>query len=408
MIPDSPDELPRRAEIDALIADFIAWLQGHGYESYDPYDLWATPAGRMARRVYYRNHLAGAPLVLPIVAIDWVWPGIRRYLVRKKRYPIADAHCILGFLERYAIDGTATYLQRAEELGRDLIAESIPGYSGHCWGFPFEWESSGGQIPKGTPLITATPYCFEAFLSLYDQTGNQEYLHVAASAARFAFQDLIDTRISAEASACSYTPHDRSRVVNANSYRAMMLLEAHGRFGKDEYREKAMRNLRFVLESQRPDGSWVYEPGSANNSFVDNFHTCFTLKNLVKANRHVADPAVAESIRRGYGYYREHLFHPDGAPRPFAEGRRVQPVRLEGYDVAEGILLGVLLKDDIPDAYRRALGLATIAGSKLRLPQGYFASRILFGGRRVKVPYLRWPLAQMFHALSRLSAVLKD
>jgi hypothetical protein len=408
MMQVSPLELASRARIDGMITDLLSWLQGYGYDSYDPYDLWATAAGRAVRRVYYRHKLAGAVLVLPFVALDWAWPGARRYLVRKKRYPIADAHWILGFIERYGTDRDPAHVESAERLARDLLAQSIPGYSGHCWGFPFEWESSGGLIPRGTPLITTTPYCFEAFLKLYDLTGNQEYHEVALSAARFAARDLNETPISEDASACSYTPRDRSRVINANTYRAMMLLEAHVRSGKEEYREMAVRNLRFVLQSQRQDGSWVYEPGSRNNDFVDNFHTCFTLKNLVKVNRHLADPALAESIRRGYSYYRAHFFRPDGTPRPFAEGRRMQPVRVEGYDIAEGILLGVLLKDDIPGALHHAFGLAGIAKQKLHLPEGYFASRILPGGRRVRVPYLRWPLSQMFHALCQLSSALKD
>jgi hypothetical protein len=408
MIQFNSSELPNRARIDGMITDLLSWLKGYGYDSYDPYDLWATNAGRAVRRFYYRHQGAGALPVLPFLVLDWAWPGSRRHLVRKKRYPIADAHWILGFIERHGTEADPTLVEGAERLARDLLEQSIPGYSGHCWGFPFEWESSGGLIPRGTPLITTTPYCFEAFLKLYELTGNQAYCEVARSAAQFAVRDLNETPISEDASACSYTPRDHSRVINANSYRAMMLLEAHARFGQEESREMGVRNLRFVLQSQRQDGSWVYEPGSRNNDFVDNFHTCFTLKNLVKAQRHLADPALAESIRRGYSYYREHLFRPDGTPRPFAEGRRLQPVRIEGYDVAEGILLGVLLKDEIPGALHHALALAGIASERLRLPEGYFAPRILLGGRRVKVPYLRWPLAQMFHALCLLSSSLKD
>ena len=401
-------ELPGRGTIGSRIGSFLRWLDGYGCDSYDPYDLWSTAAGRLARKTYYAHKLLGAPMVAPIMAADALVPGIRRWVSPKRRYPIADAHVILGSLEWERQTGGKEERNRAVRMGGELLAQSIPGFSGHCWGFPFEWESSRGLIRKGTPLITTTPYCFEAFLALGDATGEPAYYDVARSAAEFASRDLNETALEGDAAACSYTPLDRSRVVNASGYRAMMLLEASARFNRPAMREQAVRNIAFVLQSQREDGSWLYEPESANNAFVDNMHTCFTLKNLLKANRHLQDDRVEQAIRKGYEYYLRHLLSGDGSPKPFAEVRRFQPVRLDGYDVAEGIVLGVLMGDRYPGALDVARRLFAVADERLWLDEGYFAAKIPFMGPRIRIPYLRWPLAQMFHAMTLLHGSLSE
>ena len=33
--------------------------------------------------------------------------------------------------------------------------------------YPFDWQTQGGVLNAGTPLITTTPYCYEAFDAVY-------------------------------------------------------------------------------------------------------------------------------------------------------------------------------------------------------------------------------------------------
>ena len=171
---------------------------------------------------------------------------------------------------------------------------------------------------------------------------------------QFISGDLHDTPTGDDSAASSYTPYDRGKVVNASAYRAFLLFDAAQRFQNDEFRSKGWKNLRFILQSQKPDGSWLYAIDNPKEAFIDNFHTCFVLKNLYKLNRHICNATVQTAIRRGYDWYRANLFDENDNPKSFAIAPRVQIVRLEMYNIAEGITLGTLLKDDIPEAFELA------------------------------------------------------
>lgn len=384
------------------IARFSGWLDRVGLESYDPYDIWGTSYGLMARRLYYRKQLLGYVMSTPLLLLDVLCPGLRRVWVRKQRYATADAQLALGFLNLYRFGKGSHYLDRATVLADDLLRTSIPGYHGHCWGYPFDWQNNKGLWKRNVPYITATPYCFEAFLGLHEATGEARHLAVAKSIARFVALDLVDTPIGANAAAGSYSPHDQSQVVNASAYRAFVLFEAASRFGEPSYAAKARDNLSFILRSQSADGSWLYGLDEPADRFIDHFHSCFVLKNLVKINRRLGERTLADAIRRGWDYYRQHLFESDDTPRSFAKQPRMQLARVELYNVAEAITLGALLRDDIPEAYDLAGRLAGRLIGQYQLADGHFVTRVYRGGLRHTFPFLRWPQAQLFYALTNL------
>jgi hypothetical protein len=385
---------------------FVQWYQRSGPASYDPYDLWGTTYGLMARRLYYRRRALGVPLVAPLILLDTFFPQARVLVVRKQRYATADAQIALGFLNLYGIGGDARDLEEAAAISRALLQQSIPGYSGHCWGYPFDWENCHGLWKKDTPFITATPYCYETFVGLFDATGEMQYLDAAASVARFVFADLKDTATQDNASASSYSPHDATQVINASAYRAFVLFDASRRMNLESYREKAWRNLNFILQSQRADGAWLYALDHPAEAFIDHFHTCFVLKNLFKLNQHVKSEAVGQAILKGYEYYRRELFYADDSPKSFAIQPRMQIVRLDLYNVAEAVTLGVLLRDARPDAFVLAHKLARHVQERYQLRDGHFVTKVYASGLRHTFPFLRWSQAQMFYALTNLLAAV--
>jgi hypothetical protein len=393
----------RASGVTAGIERFTGWLENHGYASYDPYDIWGIPYSLWARRLYYKKGPAGLPFIAPILLVDALLPGLRALLVKKERFATADAQLALAYLNLYSLSKNAEWLRKAVSLADDLLSTSIPGYSGNCWGYPFDWQNSGALWKKNTPFITATPYCFEAYLALLDATGDHRYSAIARSIARFVADDLRETPAGPGAAAGSYSPVDGTKVVNASAYRAMVLIEASVRFGEERYRRKALENVAFILGSQRSDGSWLYEIDHRKGAFIDHFHTCFVLKNLFKVNAHLKSGEIAAAIRSGYSYYRKNLFDAGGIPRSFAINPRTQIVRLDMYNFAEAISLGVLLRDVEGDALDMATGLADVLCRTCQYPDGHFVTRVFAGGLRHSMPFIRWPQAQLFLALTALA-----
>jgi hypothetical protein len=384
---------------------FLGWLDRAGYESYDPYDLWGTRYGLWSRKVYYAKGKLGIPLVLPLVAVDLLCPSLRGLFVRKERFATADAQLLLGFLNLYQVTGGKKFLERAVALGGEIMGYAVPGFRGPCWGYPFDWQNNKDAVwPKNTPYITCTPYCYEAYLGLLEATGDAKYRELVAGIAEFVHGDLKDIPTGPNSAAGSYSPFDKRQVVNATAYRAYVLADAGMRFRRKDYLASARRNLNFVLESQAEDGSWYYAMEN-KKSFIDNFHTCFNLKNLFKIQRIEPDARIEASIRKGFAYYRQHLIDADGNPKPFAVKPRLQLAKLEMYNFAEGITLGALIGGMIPEAGELARGLASKLIEEHQLPAGHFVTRVFRGGLRHRFPFLRWPQAQLFYSLTNLLRV---
>jgi hypothetical protein len=387
-------------ELLTRISSFVAWLDEYGDLSQDPYDFWASPVGARAKRFAYRHPLVGLPLVAPFVILDSTAPRSRRYFRAKQRFAVADAHYAMGFFILARVDDQQEWAAVAEGYLASLGESRSPGFDNAGWGYPFDWEACVGTFKAGTPFITTTPYMYEAFECGYEATRNLNYLHTMRSIACFAYEDIIDQQVTPGVYACSYGPFDRRRVVNASSYRAFLLAVAGLRFGRDDWLTAAQGNLAFVLQSQQSDGSWFYAM-DGKDRFVDNFHTCLVLKNLAKIWKATGDAAVHGAMLRGYDYYKGSLLDEQGLPIPFARTQRLNLVRRELYDFAEGINLALLMRELDRDADGILRRLLAVLLDDWVLADGHFVTRVTRFGRNT-VPYHRWAQAQTFYALTRV------
>ena len=384
----------------ASIHKFKNWLGINGYLSYDQYDFWYTKYGIWSKGLYYKNKILGTPFVAPIFVIEIFSPKIRKWFVTKKRFPIADAHFIMAHLNLYKFNQDHNHLAEAEQIAAELLKSSIPGFSGHCWGYPFDWMTTRGLWTSGIPLMTTTVYCFEAFLNLFDTTKNEKYLEVAHSIFLFTLNDIKDCKIDDDTSVCSYSPIDNSRIVNANAYRSFVLVEGYRRFNNQEALRKAELNINFILKSQREDGSWLYSVNDDRDNFVDNFHTCFVLKNLLKINAVLKEEQIAKTIKKGFDFYKTHLLAEDYTPKPFAKLSRFNIVKAELYDYAEAISLCLKMQIFDEKAAQIADKLANHVIDKFQKKDGSYYTRINIFNIPNKISYLRWPQSQLFFALS--------
>lgn len=384
--------------IRSAVSRFTTWLDGFGETSYDHQSFFAGGFGGKAKALYYSRPRLGTLAVAPIILCEALLPAARRLLWHKQRFPIADAHYAMGFAVRSEVTGDTADYERAVHFLKILEATRCPGYRHFCWGYPFDWVTRTGVMKAGTPLITTTPYAYEAFASVYHLDGKGRWLEIMQSAAEHAATDIKDREIAADSATAGYNPSDtEGSVVNASAYRAFLLTSAALQFSRDDYRRIAERNLNFVLRSQRSDGSWPYATDGVRD-FVDHFHTCFVLKALAKIEHLTGHEGCRGAIDAGVRYYVAHLFDENGRPKPFSRAPRLTVYRQELYDYAECINLAVLLRGRSPDLDAR---LDTTLGDLLahwRKPDGSFRSRRLLVGWD-NVPMHRWAQSQVFRSL---------
>jgi hypothetical protein len=390
------------------ISSFLLWKDKSGYKSYDQYDFWSTKYGIWSKGLYYKNRKLGAFFVSPIFLAEIFLPVLRKLFVSKKRFPIADAHFLLAYLNLFKKDQNPVYLQEARSVADALLQSSIDGYSGHCWGYPFNWMTTRGLWTSGIPLITTTGYCFEGFLELYKATNEEKYLDIARSIFDFTLNDLKDSEIEENVSSCSYSPIDTSQIINANAYRSMVLVTGGKLFQNEKAVCKAKKNINFILKFQQEDGSWLYAVNDERDHFIDNFHTCFVLKNLIKVNDILNETKISDSIKKGFDFYKKNLLTENYEPKPFAKLSRFNIVKTELYDYAEAISLTIQLQNFDSSASKITEKLVNDLVGKFQKKDGSFYTRISIFNIPNKIPYLRWPQAQLFFALSNYKLTHKN
>jgi hypothetical protein len=390
--------------MDDALSRLSEWLERFGETSFDHQSYFAGPLGGTAKALYYRHGKVGAIAVAPMIVSEAFVPAARQLFWKKQRFPIADAHYAMGFALLAQCSGSSLAHDRAEHFLRVLEATRCAGYRHAGWGYPFDWVTRNGVMKAQTPLITSTPYVYEAFDAVHRLDGAPRWLHMMQSAAEHAFTEIPDLALSHDAATCAYNPHDtRFHVVNASAYRAFLLFSAARRFARDDYAQAACRNLNYVLSAQQADGSWRYATDGVRD-FVDHFHTCFVLKALAKIEGQGADRAVTRAIESGVAYYVKHLFDNIGLPRPFAVAPRLTVYRHELYDYAECINLATLLRGRFPLLDQRLQTTLADLLARWQKPDGSFRSRRLMLGWD-NVPMHRWAQAQLFRSLAFLFSV---
>ncbi|MGA1869155.1 MAG: hypothetical protein ACMUJM_11495 [bacterium] len=379
------------------IRNFINWLDGYGGTSYDHQSFFASAIGGKAKELYYKKPLLGRIAVAPIIFCEAFLPSARIFFYKRQRLPIADAHYAMGFAFLAQISNEKHFYEKAVHFLNILEQTRCPKYQDFCWGYPFNWVTRNGTIPMGTPLITTTPYAYEAFLHVYKIDKDDKWIKILHSIAEHAIHEIKDFEISPNASTCSYTPHDRGGVINASAYRAFLLTSAYIMFSEEKYWRVAERNLNFVLQSQQSNGSWYYSIDNIRD-FVDHFHTCFVLKALAKIDELIVHEGCRKAIEKGIEYYVNELFDNEGLPKPFSKAPRLTVYRRELYDYAECINLGVLLKHRF-DKLDKVLNIVLQnLLSQWQKADGSFRSRQLLVGWD-NVPMHRWAQAQLFRSL---------
>jgi hypothetical protein len=386
----------------ALIEHFCAQ---EDLATYDPYDVWKTPFGFRVKDLYNRRPRAGLVLAAVLGGLDNFFNNRSRWFYATQEYPIVRAMAALCLATLHRQSGNGRYLEFAARHLRWLVAHSCKGYSGPCWGLGFPHAVSASIVyDANTPFSTITPYVLEAFLA-YREARREPWLDpVICGILEFFDRDLRVMEEDDEALATSYGPWQDRIVINAVAYTlyayALLLPYASERRRPDLER-KIGKLYRYIVRHQRSDGSWLYSP--QGRSFVDCFHTCIVLKNLIKASRAVELADSAAVLHAGYAYLkRAFLDQRAFLFRRFSISNKPSVVRFDLYDNAEALNLALLTGDlDLADCL-----LPSILQRFAEGPNIYSQIDVLWVRRNKNT--LRWAVMPLLYAMTQRIALMND
>lgn len=378
--------------------------------SYDPYDLWAMDSGINIRRLFYAGSPSGKAGAALVAAADWLCPTLSRELsrVNKSIHPITAAHLIL--LDKIKNSNSPHSKPLSDPL--DVLA-NLAAWKGDTngwgWGLGFPWMSKNGLYSSEIPFITHTPYVMEALLALAEKESLKNKATEMFQGTWGLLESLHVMYRDSDALALSYAPVDEPRiVVNANAYAAFAyaLHAVHGREDDETVAtEKAALLANWVVRMQHGDGYWNYYADNLPGNFIDCFHSCFVVKNLLKTVHLLPGTAsfLMPSIDKGVKFIRERFpDHKKGLCRRFLERDIKDPYRWDLYDQAE--FLGLLIDFGYTD---EALTIRNRTKELFSKGSTWWC-RIDCFGRRWGKDFLRWGIVPFWYQSARLDRAMNS
>jgi hypothetical protein len=381
-------------ELEEAYETLAAWCRAREFAGHDPFDglnsrlFQSTPLrnSRLARLAWTQG-FKRAPFSLRSVA-----------RVPAGRNSKGTALFALAALSRVRATGAGETKSEARKLLDALLAAQLEGWSGACWGYNFDWQGRAFFAPQGTPTVVPTAFAVRALSDGARVFGDEKYLKAARSACEFILRDLKRSEESADEICFSYTPVDETRVFNASLLAGEALASVGALTREEALVSVAVRAARYVVRRQQTSGAWAY--GAAEfQGWADNFHTAFVLSSLARIMSVSAEAHIefAESLGRGYEFWREHFFLADGWPKYYHDAQ----YPADAHAAGAAVVALIELRDRMPDALALAGRIIGWTLENLRDERrGFF----YYQRRRfytVRTPYMRWTQAWMLYALAR-------
>jgi hypothetical protein len=373
------------------------WLEKNGWAGYDPYDIMGHPMwlklsqlgseAKFIQKVERRLFFSLASR-FPITCRKLL--GVKKQINAKAMGLFASAYVNLYNAERQAC-----YLEKAKQCIDWLLENPSKGYSGLCWGYPFDWQSRV-FIPKGTPSGVVSSTCGHAFWQFYQQTHEKRYLEICESICKFYLNDLNIDVIDDNRICFSYTPVDNFHVHNANLFIAESLIRVGAEIDNSEFVQMGIKALNYTLAEQNPDGSFYYwGPPDKLLYNIDHYHTGFVLRALYSIYKITKDYQLFMKIGKCYHHYLENFFENNMVPK-LKPGSKY-PINI--HSCAEAILCLSTLSEDFPEGLETLKRMTAWTIQNMQDKKGYFYYMVL-PKRTIKIPYIRWAQAWMLNALS--------
>ena len=373
----------------AAYDELFSWCREHDFAGHDPFDALnsrlfkATPfANSRNARLIFTQAIKRSPADLRAV--------IR---VPAERNAKGIALFTLAQIAHYRQAKTEEAEKQVDSFLSGLLSMKLDGYSGACWGYNFDWQNRNFFAPRDTPTIVPTAFAARALI----EARQDEYLRLARSVCDFILNDLPRSVDNVDELCFSYAPNSDTRIFNASLLAAEVLANVGKLTGEHQLFEPVERATRYVVNNQRPDGSWFYGT-SPKQSWIDNFHTAyilFSLKRIIEVTPFGSD--FQPALERGYEYWKNNFFLAEGWPKYYHD----DPYPADAHAAASAIVTFLECRDLDKNALNLARNVAAWTIQNLRDSRGFF----YYQRRRfytVRKPYMRWTQAWMLYALARL------
>lgn len=389
---------PREVAL-ASVERLDGWLQENGWAGHDPFDIRGLPT-------FIRLHRRRDFLARQLKRVLWtsveLAPRLSRRLLRVEREINAKAMGLFadGYLNLHRTTERESHLRKAEECLAWLDANSCDGYTGLCWGYPFDWQSRV-FLPAGTPSSVVTSIVGNAYWNFYRYTKDPTFLSACERICAFFLNDLNIDEIGRDKICFSYTPIDRFHVNNANLFAAEFLVRVGTETGNREMVRQGMRAANYSLGEQNADGSICYWGKDQQDACtVDHFHTGFEIRSLYSIWKATREERVFDAVSSYYRFYLRHLFEDRTIPKMRPDA--THPINI--HSCAEALLCNAVLSETFPEAGEYVANALRWTVDNMQTEDGWFIFKIWRVGEvevRSRIPYIRWGQAWMLNGLSK-------
>jgi len=374
-----------------------SYVRAQQFKGYDPYDALNAPQINKLQKKWMKLVLTQFFVYSPLNLRPFF--GIQSEINPKAIGLLLSAYCRMyqsGLIEKKDFD------QISSNLVRILDETKSPGYSGYCWGFPFDWQDLIRYAPRDTPTIVISSYVGNGFLDLYNKTKEEKYFRIAESITQFILKDLHISHL--EKGICfSYTPLDTHIVHNANCLGAAFLSRVYSINHNQMLLDYARKAFDYSISCQREDGSWAYrlnfETGEERNQI--DFHQGFIINALCDFVQYngLNDEKYQGIIENAVLFYKTNQFQSDGR----ANWRFPRKYPVDIHHLAQGIAsfskLFELTKDSNYLSFAQTIAKWTVKNMQDKKGFFYYQKWPFFIN---KISYLRWGQVWMMLALSDL------
>ncbi len=364
------------------------YVEKENFKGYDPYDTLNSPikfklfgkfTAVLALQFQKRNPINIRPLL-----------GIK-----KEHNPKALGLFLYSYCKLQKLEPSKNYSTQMNYLFNELKNNYSKGFSGYCWGYNFDWASSGKYINKFSPNIVVTAFVAKGVYAYYQLTKDAQALTILESIGDFILKDLPITQL--ETGICiSYTTLGVDNCYNASLLAATVLAQLYNLTKKEIYKEHAVKAVDFVVSKQHADGHWNYSINEQGKERVQiDFHQGYVIDCITDVMRYIdiQDEKHTIAINKGTTYYRKEQFFENG--QALWRLPKIYPVEI--HNQSQGVITFCRVKTNLPFAKI----IATWTIDNMQDVSGFFYYRKLKTYTH-KIPYMRWSQAWMFTALTEL------